>query len=317
MDSQIQTRVYMFTGFLESGKTSFIQDTILNQGFGDDEKTLIIATEDGEMPYDIPALKKKDTDVVFIENEEEMSYENMLHLHQKYKPTQVMIEYNGMWEPAKFINEYCPKQWLMVQILTTINADTFDLYYNNMRSQFVFHVTGSDMVIVNRCDKNTKKYPIRGSIKSLNPMCQIIYENKDRMIEDLTINDLPYNLHDDHIEVNDMDYGIFCMHIMEDPSIYKDKTIKIKGKFIGKDKLLENGFVLGREAMVCCAEDMQLLGLVCISPYTNQLIKDEWLIVEGKIDLEYDDTVQNYIPILHVDHLEGTTPLKNEYVTFD
>lgn len=317
MDSQIQTRVYMFTGFLESGKTSFIQDTILEQGFGDDEKTLIIATEDGETAYDIPALAKENTDVVFIENEEDMSYENMLHLHQKYKPTQVMIEYNGMWDPTRFINEFCIEQWQIVQILTTINADTFDLYYNNMRNQFVFHVTGSDLVIVNRCDQNTKKYPIRGSIKSLNPMCQIVYENKNRKIEDLTVNDLPYNLNDDYIEINDLDYGIFCMHIMENPAIYENKTIKIKGKFIGKDKLLKNGFVLGRQAMVCCAEDMQLLGLVCISQYADKLIKDEWLIVEGTIGLEYDETVQNNIPILYIDKLEGTTPLKNEYVTFD
>lgn len=314
---KVQTRVYLFTGFLESGKTSFISDTLLNQGFGDDEKTLIIATEEGEIPFDLPALKKENTDVIFIESEDEMSYENMLHLHQKYKPTQVMIEYNGMWDPAMFINEYCPEQWQVVQILTTINAETFDLYYNNMRSQFVFHITGSDLVIVNRCDANTKKYPIRGSIKSLNPMCQIVYENKNRQIEELSVNDLPYNLQDDYIEVSDIDYGIFCMHIMEDPSIYENKTIKIKGKFIGRDKLLENGFVLGREAMVCCAEDMQLLGLVCISPYASQLIKDEWLIVEGTIGLEYDETVGHDIAVLHVDRLEGTKPLQNEYVTFD
>lgn len=74
-------------------------------------------------------------------------------------------------------------------------------------------------------------------------MCQIVYENKNRQIEDLTVNDLPYNLNDDYIEVNDMDYGIFCMHIMENPQIYENKTIKIKGKVIGRDKLIENGFV--------------------------------------------------------------------------
>ena len=109
-----------------------------------------------------------------------------------------MIEYNGMWDNTKFVDEICIDQWQVVQILTTISAETFDLYYNNMRGQFVYHVTGSDLVIVNRCDENTKKYPIRGSIKSLNPMCQIVYENKNRQIEDLTVNDLPYNLNDDY-----------------------------------------------------------------------------------------------------------------------
>ena len=126
-----------------------------------------------------------------------------------------------------------------------------------------------------------------------------------------------YNLNDDYIEVNDMDYGIFCMHIMENPQIYENKTIKIKGKVIGRDKLIENGFVLGRQAMVCCSDDMQLLGLVCISKYAKDLIKDEWLVVDGTISLEYDESIQSNIPILHVDHLEGAKPLENEYVTFD
>ena len=186
-----------------------------------------------------------------------------------------------MWDNTKFVDEICIDQWQVVQILTTISAETFDLYYNNMRGQFVYHVTGSDLVIVNRCDENTKKYPIRGSIKSLNPMCQIVYENKNRQIEDLTVNDLPYNLND------------------------------------GRDKLIENGFVLGRQAMVCCSDDMQLLGLVCISKYAKDLIKDEWLVVDGTISLEYDESIQSNIPILHVDHLEGAKPLENEYVTFD
>ena len=92
-----KTRVYLFTGFLESGKSSFIQDTLLEQGFGEDEKTLIIACEEGEVAFDIPALEKENASVEFIENEEDLNYETLLHLHQKYQPTQVMIEYNGMW----------------------------------------------------------------------------------------------------------------------------------------------------------------------------------------------------------------------------
>lgn len=96
-----KTRVYLFTGFLESGKSSFIQDTLLEQGFGEDEKTLIIACEEGEVAFDIPALEKENASVEFIENEEDLNYETLLHLHQKYQPTQVMIEYNGMWDNTK------------------------------------------------------------------------------------------------------------------------------------------------------------------------------------------------------------------------
>ena len=79
---------YLVWGFLESGKSSFIQDTLLEQGFGEDEKTLIIACEEGEVTFDIPALKKENASVEFIENEEDLNYETLLHLHQKYQPAE-------------------------------------------------------------------------------------------------------------------------------------------------------------------------------------------------------------------------------------
>ena len=44
--------VYLITGFLESGKTSFIQFTIQQDYFADGEKTLLIACEEGEEEYD-------------------------------------------------------------------------------------------------------------------------------------------------------------------------------------------------------------------------------------------------------------------------
>ena len=64
-----KTRVYLFTGFLESGKSSFIQDTLLEQGFGEDEKTLIIAWEEFVVSFVILALEKVNSSVLFIEKE--------------------------------------------------------------------------------------------------------------------------------------------------------------------------------------------------------------------------------------------------------
>ena len=136
-----KTRVYLFTGFLESGKSSFIQDTLLEQGFGEDEKTLIIACEEGEVVYDFPALEKENASVEFIENEEDLNYETLLHLHQKYQPTQVMIEYNGMWDNTKFVDEICIDQWQVVQILTTISPEPYDLNYHTKLVRLVYLIT--------------------------------------------------------------------------------------------------------------------------------------------------------------------------------
>ena len=39
---------YLFTGFLESGKSRFIKETLNSEAFNDHAKTLVIACEEGE-----------------------------------------------------------------------------------------------------------------------------------------------------------------------------------------------------------------------------------------------------------------------------
>ena len=43
--------VYLFTGFLESGKTKFIQETLEDKRFCNGEKTLLLVCEEGEEEY--------------------------------------------------------------------------------------------------------------------------------------------------------------------------------------------------------------------------------------------------------------------------
>ena len=44
--------MYVFTGFLESGKTKFIQETLEDPRFNSGEKTLLLVLEEGEEEYD-------------------------------------------------------------------------------------------------------------------------------------------------------------------------------------------------------------------------------------------------------------------------
>ena len=104
---------------------------------------------------------------------------------------------------------------------------------------------------------------------------------------------------------------------MEHPERYDQKTIKIKGKFIGRDKVIPNGFILGRYAMVCCEQDTSLIGMLCVSEYASKFIPNEWLLLEGHTHVEYDPSMNANICVLDVDHVEGAKPLDNEYVTFD
>ena len=159
---------------------------------------------------------------------------------------------------------------------------------------------------------------LRNNIKAINSNTQIIYEFPNGTIDTMHPEvELPYDIQKDYLEIKDHDFGIFCMDAMDHPEKYNDKTIKIKGKFIGLDRVIEDGFVLGRQAMVCCEKDTSLIGLVCISKLAKKLIPDEWIVVKGKVSTVLDQEYQINIPVLTVENLNVVSPLKNEYVTFD
>ena len=313
----METRVYIFAGFLDSGKTSFINDTLMNPDFYSEEDTLLISFEEGEVAYNDIYLKKSNTSLVTLDFENFTTYD-LKHLELEYRPTQIMIEANGMMDLNIFVKETIPENWKVVQVLTTFDTTTFSMYLNNMRSLVYSQVVFSDLVIFNRYDPNIKKYMLRNNIKAINSNAQIIYELANGTIDTMNPEEeLPFDINKEHLDIQDHDFGIFCMDAMDHPDKYNGKTVKIKGKFIGLDRVIEDGFVLGRQAMVCCEEDTSLIGLVCISKLANKLIPEEWIVVEGKITVDYDPEYQMNVPILTVEHLDVVPPLKNQYVTFD
>ena len=69
----MQVPVYLITGFLESGKTTFIEQVILEGNFVEDEKTLLILTEEGEAEIEPKLLEQYNVDVVTVEDKEEFT----------------------------------------------------------------------------------------------------------------------------------------------------------------------------------------------------------------------------------------------------
>ena len=61
-------QVYMIYGFLESGKTQFINFTLNQDYFYSDDTTLLIVCEEGEEEYDIEALKEKNVVVEVLDD---------------------------------------------------------------------------------------------------------------------------------------------------------------------------------------------------------------------------------------------------------
>ena len=59
--------VYLFTGFLGAGKTSFIKETLEHHEFGDDGRTLLLVCENGEVQYEqyVPVMVHGECDIQF------------------------------------------------------------------------------------------------------------------------------------------------------------------------------------------------------------------------------------------------------------
>lgn len=311
--------IYMFTGFLESGKSTFLLDVLEGQRFTEGLKALVIACEQGEVEFNERRLKMKDIDVVYIEDQEDFSTETLAKLNEQYQPEIVMIEFNGMWLLNETLaNVHFPEMWVLAQVVTTIDASTFESYLMNMRSIIYEAVVNADMVIFNRCDDQTKKSYLRSNIRAINRMAQIIYETVDGKVNTLPEDAMPFDLTQALIEIKDEDYGLWYMDALEHPDKYAGKKVKVRGKAYEPmdDAIHDCAFVLARQAMVCCADDLQPIGFLCYFEFANQLAPEEWLEIEATMDHVFDDDFEQEVPVMKVEHLKVIPPMEDDLVYF-
>ena len=91
----VQIPVYVFTGFLDSGKTKFIQETLEDTRFNAGERTLLLVFEEGEEEYDISAYPHQN---VYLEvlDQQKVTTKELRALAKKHKAQRVVAEMNGM-----------------------------------------------------------------------------------------------------------------------------------------------------------------------------------------------------------------------------
>lgn len=308
--------VYIFCGFLESGKTTLIQTTLRDEGFNEGEKTLLLVFEEGIEEYDSKFLKETNTDVEYFDDLSQLNTDILRELDNKYTPDRVMVEFNGTWNIDDFLDIEMPLDWIVVQILSTIDASTFTNYINNMRT-FMFNVINpADVIVFNRCDEDTKKAYLRTNVKSINKGAQIIYEMKDGTISPMTDEEMPFDLRADVIEINDDDYGLWYMDALDNARKYDGKTIVIQGRVMRRMEDPDDIYVIGRKAMVCCAEDTQLIGYMVKSKHAEQMVDGDWLQLKAKMHVVYDEEYRGEVPMLEEISYKRIPPLKEELVYF-
>lgn len=306
--------VFIINGFLESGKSEFINYTLSQPYFKTSGRTLLVLCEEGEIEYDEELLKKTRTDLVLIEDEEDMNANKLMELEKKYKPERVIIEWNGMWN---FKNLKLPFLWKVEQQITTIDATTFTMYYTNMRSLLAEMIRKSEMIIFNRCDDFIDELPnFKRNIKAVNQAADIIFEGKDGEITTIFEDDLPFDLNVPIIELNNEGYGIWYIDSLDNLDRYVGKTISFTAMVLIPEDFPKGYFVPGRMAMTCCAEDMAFLGFACEYKDTDKLRDQQWVKVVAKVTKEYFENYKEEGPVLKAVSVELTNKPKDEVISF-
>ena len=256
IEMDVRVAIYLVTGFLESGKSTFLDFTLRQDYFQIEEPSLLVLCEEGEVEFDAEELQKKyNTYVEIIEKPEDFTKEKLDSFDAKYHPDRVMLEYNPLWSVAKLEQMELPEGWGIIQHIVTVDASTFQVYMNNMKSLFVEMIRNAELIIFNRADVSQPLANFRRSIKIVNPSAQIIFENSEGEINDIFDGNMPYDLDADVVKIEDEDYGIFYVDVMEHPEKYEGKTMHFKGMTLKSRELSSGYFVPGRMAMTCCADD--------------------------------------------------------------
>ncbi len=306
--------VFVINGFLDSGKTEFIRFTLEQPYFRIKGRTLLILCEEGELEYEDELLERSRTDLVLLEDEENMTAEYLLELEKEYSPERIVIEYNGMWN---YKNRRFPWHWQVEQQITMIDGSTFPMYYTNMRSLLTEMLRESDMIVLNRCDglgEELSRY--RRNIKAVNPRAEVIFEDSTGEINAVFEEDLPYDLKQPVIDIKDEAFGIWYLDCMENTGRYVGKTVRFTGQVMKPRNFGEDYFVPGRLAMTCCADDMTVLGYACESKEAAGLTERSWVKITARVELGYLDQYGGEGPILRAREIVAGRRPKDEVIRF-
>ena len=310
-----ETPVYLFMGFLESGKTKFIQETLEDKRFFSGEKTLLLVTEEGEEEYDPSRFADKNVTVRTAEKED-MTAENLAKWQLESDSDRIIVEYNGMWT-LDTLFEAMPEGWFLTQTMAFFDTATFLSYNKNMRQLTYDKIKNAQMTVFNRFPQGEKKEEYHKIVRAITRQADIVYERADGKAEyDDTVDPMPYDMNAPVIEIEDRDYALFYRDLSENMDAYIGKTVRFKGLVVSDKRLPENSIVIGRHIMTCCEADIQYIGLACIMLRPVELKTRDWAEITAKIVYERHTVYKGKGPVLMASEIKKCEPPEEQLATF-
>ncbi|MDP4133021.1 MAG: GTPase [Bacillota bacterium] len=308
--------VYLFTGFLESGKTQFIQGTLEDKKFDPNPRTLLLMCEEGIEEYNPDLFVGKNVYMEKIESIEELTTAKMVELAKNYKIQRVLVEYNGMWSLNELYNNM-PENWMIYQEIFFANSENFINYNANMRQLTVDKLQSCELIALNRVTDKTNKDEIHKIIRGINRRTDIIYEYLNGEIEyDETVDPLPFDINSPVITVEDKDFALWYRDLMEEEAKYEGKTVKFKGLVARADELGPNTILIGRHIMTCCEADIAFKPIVCEAESPIFMNNKSWQTVVVRIAIEKHKLYKSKAPVLKLISFTPAEAPEKEVATF-
>ena len=308
--------VYLFTGFLEAGKTKFIQETLEDPRFCNGERTLLLLCEEGIEEYEPDQFADPNVFTRILMEPEELNRENLEKWFAETRSVRVMIEYNGMWE-LDALYRAMPEGWMVYQEFMFADATTFLSYNRNIRANAYDMLKSCDLVVFNRFEPDMDKMAFHKIVRGASRKADIAYEYADGKVEyDDIVDPLPYDLNAPIVEIQDADYAIWYRELSEEPEPYEGKTFRFKCQMLGGEKVPAGNFIVGREIMACCEDDLEFAGLLLRHKGAAPLKESKWVILTAKINFKFTKVYGRKGPVLSFVSVEDCAAPEQPVATF-
>lgn len=307
--------VFLFTGFLESGKTKFMQSILEDERFIEKERILLLVCEEGVEEYEPESFGSDTVFMEVIEDKSELNADHLAELQRKHRATRILIEYNGMWMLNDLFDNL-PWNWGIAQEMLFFDATTFKNYNTNMRSLVVDKLTTGEVVIFNRCTEDMDLMEFHKVVRGTSRGADIAYEFTDGRTQYDDIEDpLPFDIDAPVVEIDDNDFAFFYRDVVDEMQKYEGKTIKFKGIVAKNGRMPSDTFVIGRHIMTCCEDDIKYSAFV--AKYQGAMPRHKsWVTITAKVNIRFSRIYGKKGPVFMVEQISPAEIPEKQLATF-
>ena len=251
-----ETETRLVYGFLDAGKTTYIQDCMENDRFYKKGSTLVLCFEKGLTAYDETLLAERNASVAYYGGGEIRTFcgDSL----KRYRPDRVYIEMNAMTQDLR---EQLPECLKVSFAVTLIDWATMPVYYVNMMQMMKQMVSESNQVTFRGCPSAALLEPYGQTFRLMNPKASYLRQDPMGYHEKAFGLFLPFSLDEEEITVCENDYLPFWLDALDHPEHYDGKKIRLSGPLEIRRSGTDGRLSCGRVVMTCCMADLQFMSL--------------------------------------------------------